>query len=305
MSPASSASQSSAAARVARLVAMQPQALSQRQRIMRRFQRNRRAVLGLILLTAFVLLALFAPQIASYPPDQQVIANRLKPPGALNWMGTDVLGRDVFSRAVYASQISMTIGIFAMLVAVGVGVSVGVLSGYFGGWVDHVLMRLTDMLLAFPVFFLLLTITALFGNSITVLVLLLGITSWGVNARVVRGQVLSLRNEEFITAARTLGASDTRIILRHIVPNILPIILVDATLRVALIILLEGGLSFLGVGVQPPTPSWGNMIAEGGEQLRRAWWVSVFPGLMLFLCTLSFNLVGDGLRDAFAPRMSR
>lgn len=290
---------------MSRVNALLVPSLSQRRRILKRFMRNRRAVIGLALLTAFVLLALFAPQIAPYSPDQQVIANRLKPPSGLNWMGTDALGRDVFSRAAYASQISMTIGLFAMLVAVGVGVTVGVFSGYFGGWVDNVLMRLTDMLLAFPVFFLLLTITALFGNSIAVLVLMLGATSWGVNARVVRGQVLSLKNEEFITAARTLGATDLRIILRHIIPNTLPIILVDATLRVALIILLEGGLSFLGVGVQPPTPSWGNMISEGGEQLRRAWWVSVFPGTMLFLCTLCFNLVGDGLRDAFDPRMSR
>lgn len=290
---------------MSRVNALLVPSLSQRRRILKRFMRNRRAVIGLAFLTAFVLLALFAPQIAPYSPDQQVIANRLKPPSGLNWMGTDALGRDVFSRAAYASQISMTIGLFAMLVAVGVGVTVGVFSGYFGGWVDNVLMRLTDMLLAFPVFFLLLTITALFGNSIAVLVLMLGATSWGVNARVVRGQVLSLKNEEFITAARTLGATDLRIILRHIIPNTLPIILVDATLRVALIILLEGGLSFLGVGVQPPTPSWGNMISEGGEQLRRAWWVSVFPGTMLFLCTLCFNLVGDGLRDAFDPRMSR
>jgi peptide/nickel transport system permease protein len=270
-----------------------------------RFVRNRRAAVGLFLLVVFCLMALFASVIAPFKADQQFLSDRLHEPNSQYLMGTDGLGRDVFSRAVYAAQISIPVGIFAMLVAIFIGVSIGMASGYFGGLVDNILMRLTDMLLAFPVFFLLLTITALFGRTIPVLIFMLGITSWGVNARVVRGQVLTLKEQEFITAARSIGASDARIMLRHILPNILPIILVDATLRVALVILIEGGLSFLGVGVQPPTPSWGNMIAEGGGLLRRAWWVSVFPGIFLFLCTISFNLVGDGLRDALDPRLSR
>lgn len=268
-----------------------------------RLLRNARAVIGLVLLVLFCVMALAAPVIAPYRADEQILLDRLQPPSATHLMGTDQLGRDIFSRAVYASQISIPIGIFAMLVAATVGITIGVVSGYVGGWVDNVLMRLTDMLLSFPIFFLLITITALFGRTIPVLILMLGLTSWGVNARVVRGQVLSLKEKEFVEAARSLGASGPGIIVRHILPNIVPIIIVDATLRVALVILVEGGLSFLGLGVQPPTPSWGNMIADGGSLLRRAWWVSVFPGMFLFLCTMSFNLVGDGVRDAVDPSM--
>ncbi len=274
-----------------------------RNTIGRRFLRNKRAVVGALLLLVFILLAIFAPVVAPFSPDAQVLSDRLQPPDNHYVMGTDGLGRDVFSRTLYASQISIPIGIFAMIVAVTVGVSIGMLSGFFGGWINSILMRMTDMLLAFPVFFLLLTVTTLFGRTIPVLILVLGLTSWGVNARVVRGAVLALKEKEFVTAARSLGATNFDIIVKHIFPNILPIIIVDATLRVALVILIEGGLSFLGVGVQPPTPSWGNMVAEGGSLLRRAWWVSVFPGIFLFLCTISFNLVGDGLRDALDPRM--
>lgn len=273
-----------------------------RMKFSQRFIRNKRAVVGAVLLLIFTLSAIFAPQIAPFDAETQNIVDRLKPPSSEYLMGTDQLGRDIFSRAIYATRISMPIGVFAMLVSLTVGVSIGMLSGYFGGILDNVLMRLTDMLLAFPVFFLLLTVTTLFGRSIEVLTLLLGFTSWGVVARVVRSEVLALRQKDFIEAANSLGASHMRIMMQHILPNTLPIIIVDATLRVALIILIEGSLSFLGVGIQPPTPSWGNMVAEGNALLRRAWWVSVFPGIFLFLCSMSFNLVGDGLRDAFDPR---
>lgn len=288
------------------VAALKPATNTQRSTILRRFLRNQRAVVGSVLLLAFILIALLAPVIAPSSPDQQILTDRLLAPGEKGYlMGTDGLGRDIFSRTVYASQISIPIGVFAMLVSVTVGVTIGLLSGYFGGWVDLVLMRLTDLLLAFPIFFLLLTVTTLFGRTIPVLILVLGLTSWGVNARIVRAQVLSLKEKEFVEAARSLGATNNGIIWRHIFPNILPVIIVDATLRVALVILIEGGLSFLGVGVQPPAPSWGNMVAEGGTLLRRAWWVSVFPGAFLFLCTISFNLVGDGLRDALDPRMKQ
>ena len=268
---------------------------------LQRFVRNRRAVIGAFLLTSFCLIAVFAPSIAPFKADEQNILDRLTEPNSTYIMGTDQLGRDIFSRAVYASRISIPIGVFAMFVASTVGVSIGLISGFYGGIIDNVLMRLTDMLLSFPVFFLLLTVTTLFGRTMFVLILILGLVSWGVVARVVRGQVLMLKEREFVEAARSLGASNFGILVRHIFPNVLPIIIVDATLRVALLILVEGGLSFLGVGIQPPTPSWGNMVAEGGALLRRAWWVSVFPGLFLFLCTMSFNLVGDGLRDALDP----
>lgn len=269
---------------------------------LQRFIRNKRAVIGALLLLLFTFIALFAPQIAPFSAETQNIVDRLKPPGGEYFMGTDQLGRDIFSRSIYATRISMPIGIFAMFVSLTVGVSIGMISGYFGGAVDNILMRLTDMLLAFPIFFLLLTVTTLFGRSLEVLTLLLGLTSWGVVARVIRSQVLSLKEKEFIEAAHSLGASHTQILMKHILPNTMPLIIVDATLRVALVILIEGSLSFLGVGIQPPTPSWGNMVADGNALLRRAWWVSVFPGVFLFLCSMSFNLVGDGLRDAFDPK---
>lgn len=269
-----------------------------------RFIRNRRAVVGAALLAIFVAVAVFAPHIAPFEADEQNIIDRLRAPDSNYLMGTDQLGRDIFSRAVFATQVSMPIGVFAMIVAVTVGVSIGMASGYFGGVTDNVLMRLTDMLLAFPVFFLLLTVTTLFGRTLPVLTLLLGLTSWGVVARVVRSQVLAVKETDFVEAAHSVGASHLAILRRHIFPNILPIVIVDATLRVALVILIEGGISFLGVGIQPPTPSWGNMVAEGTALLRRAWWMSVFPGAFLFLCTMSFNLMGDGLRDALDPRFS-
>ena len=286
------------------IASLDDQSLSTRPSFWRRFIRNRRAVVGAALLAVFIAIALFAPQIAPFEADEQNIVDRLRAPGETYLMGTDQLGRDIFSRSVYATQVSMPIGVFAMIVAVTVGVSIGMASGYFGGLTDNILMRLTDMLLAFPVFFLLLTVTTLFGRTLPVLTLLLGLTSWGVVARVVRSQVLAVKETDFVEAAHSVGASHFQILRRHIFPNILPIVIVDATLRVALVILIEGGISFLGVGIQPPTPSWGNMVAEGTALLRRAWWVSVFPGAFLFLCTMSFNLMGDGLRDALDPRFS-
>jgi peptide/nickel transport system permease protein len=271
--------------------------------VWRRFLRNRRAVVGATVLVLFCTLALLAPLVAPYPAEHQRLLERLKPPGPGHIMGTDGLGRDVLSRAIYACRVSLPIGIAAMLVSMSVGVAVGMIAGYAGGTIDNILMRFTDLLLAFPIFFLLLTVTALFGRGITVLILMLGLTSWGSTARIMRGEVLAIKEQPYVEATRALGAKDWRIIMRGILPNAVPVILVAATLRVTLVILVEGGLSFLGLGVQAPTPSWGNMIAEGREFLRVAPWISIFPGLFLFLCTMSFNLVGDGLRDAFDPRM--
>lgn len=275
-----------------------------RVRVWRQFARNRRAVVGSFVLVLFCGLALLAPVVAPYPAEHQRLVERLRPPGPGHVMGTDGLGRDVFSRAVYACRVSLPIGVAAMIVSMSVGVGIGLIAGYAGGKVDNVLMRFTDLLLAFPIFFLLLTVTALFGRGIAVLILMLGLTSWGSTARIMRGEVLSIKEQPYIEAARAVGARDSRIILRNILPNAVPVILVAATLRVTLVILVEGGLSFLGLGVQAPTPSWGNMIAEGREFLRVAPWISIFPGLFLFFCTMSFNLVGDGLRDALDPRMA-
>lgn len=274
-----------------------------RSTVWRRFLRNRRAVVGGVILICFCVLALLASSIAPFPAEHQRLVERLQPPGGSHLMGTDGLGRDVFSRAVYACRVSLPIGVAAMIVSMSVGIGVGLAAGYFGGIVDNLLMRLTDLLLAFPIFFLLLTVAALFGRTISVLIIMLGLTSWGSTARIVRGEVLAIKEQPYIEASRALGASDLRIILRGILPNTVPVIIVAATLRVTLVVLVEGGLSFLGLGIQAPTPSWGNMISEGREFLRVAWWISVFPGVFLFLCTMSFNLVGDGLRDAFDPRM--
>jgi peptide/nickel transport system permease protein len=269
----------------------------------RRFMRSRRAVAGFVVLVFFCLLAVLAPLVAPYSAEQQRLVDRLQAPSAEYLMGTDGLGRDVFSRSVYACRVSLPIGIAAMIVSMSVGVAVGMIAGYAGGAVDSILMRFTDLLLAFPIFFLLLTVTALFGRDITVLILMLGLTSWGSTARIMRGEVLAIKEQPYVEAARSLGARDLHIILRSILPNAVATILVAATLRVTLVILVEGGLSFLGLGVQAPTPSWGNMIADGRAFLRVAPWITLFPGLFLFLCTMSFNLVGDGLRDAFDPRL--
>ncbi len=275
--------------------------VSRRRGFWPRFARNQRAVVGLVILAVFGLLALFPRLVVPYAADKQVLVDRLLPPSPRHWMGTDGLGRDVFSRSAYATRVSLPIGMFAMLVSVSVGVTIGVIAGYLGGWVDAVLMRFTDLILAFPVIFLLLTMTSIFGRGVNVLILLIGATSWGSTARIMRGQVLALREALYVEAARSVGSSSLRIMFRHILPNTVPTIAVAATLRVALGILVEGGLSFLGMGVQAPTPSWGNMITEGREFLRMAWWMSVFPGLFLFLCVMSINLVGDGLRDALDP----
>ncbi len=267
----------------------------------KRFANNRLAVVGGVIIVIFLFITIFAPAIAPYKPDEQHVRDRLQPPSAQYWFGTDSLGRDIFSRTIYATRVSMPIGFLAMFISMVVGVVIGLLSGFYGGQLDNALMRFTDLVLSFPIFFLLLTIAAIFGPNITTIVWMLGLTSWGGTARLMRGQVLSIREMPYIEAARTIGVKNSRIISRHILINCLPIIFVTATLLVAYAILVEGGLSFLGLGVQPPMPSWGNMMAQGREILRTAWWASVFPGIFLFLAVISFNLLGDGIKDFFDP----
>jgi peptide/nickel transport system permease protein len=218
-------------------------------------------------------------------------------------LGTDQYGRDIFSRVIYGSRISLSIGFLVVLISVTLGTVIGVSSGYFGGWVDNVLMRLVDVLIAFPALFLILIIIATFGNSIYLIVITLSFTGWMGVARIVRGQVLSLKEQEFILAAKSLGLSHLRIIFRHLVPNALTPVIVAATLRIGSIILTEAGLSFLGLGVQPPTPSWGNIINEGRDSLLNHWWISTFPGIAILSTVVCFNLIGDGVRDALDPRM--
>ncbi|MBI4280212.1 MAG: ABC transporter permease [Armatimonadetes bacterium] len=268
-----------------------------------RFLRNRRAIAGAVILVAFVAMSLFAPAVAPYRSDEQNFLDRLAPPGARHVMGADHLGRDVFSRTVWAGRVSLSIGLLSTLLTMLLGVTAGTAAGYFGGWTDTLLMRLVDMILAVPLFFLAVAFLALYGPSIPGLIFILGAASWPPSARLVRAEFLRLKVADFVTAARALGARDLAIIVRHILPNVVPVIVISATLRVGIAILAEAGLSYLGLGVQPPTPSWGNIVADGRVYLRTAWWVSLFPGAFVLLSVMAVNLVGDGLRDAFDPRM--
>ncbi len=218
-------------------------------------------------------------------------------------LGTDQYGRDILSRVIYGSKISLSIGFLVVLISVTLGTVIGVTSGYFGGWADAVMMRVVDVLIAFPALFLILIIIATFGNSIYLIVLTLSFTGWMGVARIVRSQVLSLKEQEFILAAQSLGLSNMRVIFRHLAPNTLTPVIIAATLRIGSIILTEAGLSFLGLGVQPPTPSWGNIINEGRDSLLNYWWISTFPGIAILTTVVCFNLIGDGVRDALDPRM--
>lgn len=268
-----------------------------------RFVRNPRAIAGAAIMLLFLLIALGGPRLAPFAPSAPHLLDILRPPGGRYLLGTDDLGRDILSRVVVASRVSLAIGVLSMLVSIVAGVLVGTLAGFLGGHVDGVLMRVTDVVLAIPVFFLTVAFLALFGPSVGRLIWIIGLTAWPPTARLVRVEILALRARDFVTAVRATGASSGRIIVRHLLPNVVPVIVISATLRVGLAILTEAGLSFLGLGVQPPQPSWGNIIADGRQFLGVAWWVSFFPGLCVFLAVMAFNLVGDGLRDAFDPRL--
>jgi peptide/nickel transport system permease protein len=274
---------------------------------MNHFKRNRLAVIGLVVVAALYAVAVLAPLIAPYNPIAQhdLVRTGYLPPSPAHWLGTDRFGRDVLSRILYGARISLSIGFLAVAIAVVLGSALGAAAGYLGGWLDAAIMRFTDMVLAFPRLVLLIMIVALFNQSITLIILVLGLTQWPGTARLVRGEVLSLREREFIQAAYALGFKRTRIIVRHLIPNVLAPVIVAATLGIGNTIVLEAGLSFLGLGVRPPTPSWGNMVADGRQNLLGAWWVATFPGLVIVLTVLAFNLVGDGLRDAMDPRLRR
>jgi peptide/nickel transport system permease protein len=271
----------------------------------RHFRKSKVALAGLFILVALYLVALLAPLIAPYDPIEQrdIVQTSYLGPNAANWLGTDRFGRDILSRILYGARISLSIGFVATLISVTLGTVLGALAGFFGGKVDSLLMRFTDMVLAFPRLVLLIMIVALFSPSIAVIITVLGLTQWPNTTRIVRGDVLSLREREFIQAAHALGFGKARIIFRHLVPNVLAPVIVTATLGIGNTIVLEAGLSFLGLGVQPPIPSWGNMVADGRDNLLGAWWVATFPGLTIVLTVLAFNLVGDGLRDALDPRL--
>jgi peptide/nickel transport system permease protein len=269
----------------------------------RHFKKNRLGVGGLVIIIIVFLIAIFAPFLSPYDPGKTDVSLKLKPPSFQHYLGTDQLGRDVFSRMLYGSQISLSVGFVAVGISILIGILIGAIAGYKGGWVDSLLMRFVDIMLSFPSFFLILTVVAILRPNIYNVMIVIGITSWEGTARFVRAEFLSLRERDYVQAARALGVKDRRIIFRHILPNALAPVFVTASLGVASAILVEAGLSFLGFGVQPPAPSWGNILTEGRTYIFDAWWLTVFPGLAILITVLSFNLFGEGLRDALDPRL--
>jgi peptide/nickel transport system permease protein len=269
------------------------------------FKKNRLATAGLCCMLFLYLVALLAPLIAPYDPNLQedIVNTRYLAPSMDHPMGTDKFGRDIFSRVIYGSRISLSIGFIAVGISITLGSLVGAVAGYAGGRTDNAIMRVVDMLLSFPRLVLIITVVALFTPSIFLLVAVLGATGWMGTSRIVRGQVLALREQEFVQAVRALGLKDWRILLFHVLPNSMAPIIVSATLGIGNTILLEAGLSFLGLGVQPPTASWGNIINDGRGVLLDAWWIATFPGLAIVITVICFNLLGDGLRDALDPRL--
>lgn len=271
-------------------------------RALRRFMRHRLALIGLVILVIMFLTALLAEPLTAFDYDQRNRDYRDGSPNGLHLLGTDRLGLDVWSNLVYATRVSLSVGVVTGLLAVGIGTLVGLISGYIGGWVDGFLMRLVDVIIAFPTLVIVLAAVSLLGAGLGNIILVISLLTWTGTARLVRAQVLSLRSWEFVVAAQALGASSGRIILWHLLPNVLSSILVAATLAIAGAILIEANLSFLGLG-DPTQPSWGRMLnaAQSHTILRTRWWLWIPPGLAIALCTLSFNFVGDGLRDAFDP----
>jgi len=269
----------------------------------RYFKKNKLAVGGLAVIVITFLIAGSASLMAPHDPGKTDVSLKLQPPSSQYVLGTDQLGRDVFSRMLYGSRISLSVGFVAVAISILIGILVGALAGYYGGWVDSVLMRFVDIMICFPSFFLILTVVALLGPSLLKVMFVIGITSWMGTSRFVRAEFLSLRERDFVQAAQALGVRDLRIIFRHILPNALAPVFVTATLDVATAILVEAGLSFLGFGAQPPAPSWGNILTEGRTYIFDAWWLTIFPGLAILITVLSFNLLGEGLRDALDPRL--
>ncbi len=263
-----------------------------------------RTRIGVTVVLLMLLMALAAPLIARYDPNSIDLINLLEPPSRAHWLGTDVQGRDVWARLVYGARVSLMVGFISQTIAVGIGVTLGLLAGFYGRWVDEVVMRLADVTLAFPTLLLLIAMAAALQPSLGVVFVTIGVVGWAGMARLVRGQVLVVRGLEYVQAARALGGTGRRIMLRHILPNVAGPVVIAATLGVAGAIMAEAALSFLGLGVQPPTASWGSMIADGRDldQLRSAPWTSVAPGLAIGLAVLGFNLLGDALRDALDPR---
>ncbi len=266
---------------------------------------NPLAMIGFAIIAGILLLALIAPFIAPYDPDAIDVKTILLSPSASHLMGTDGLGRDVFSRMLYGARISLMVGFVAVGIATAIGIVLGAIAGFYRGWVDTVIMRIVDVMLSIPTFFLILAVIAFLTPSIWNIMIVIGLTSWMGVTRLVRAEFLSLRNREFVLAAQTLGAKDARLIFTHLLPNSLTPIIVSSILGIASAVLVESGLSFLGLGVQAPQASWGNILTDGKEYIQFAWWLSLFPGLAILITVLGYNLLGDGLRDAYNPRSSQ
>jgi peptide/nickel transport system permease protein len=272
---------------------------------MKKILQNKMTMCALVLISIIAAAAVFAPYIVKYDPSAQDLSRRLSAPSYEHLLGTDDLGRDVFSRMIYGARVSVSVGFFAVLITLFIGVILGMLSGYLGGLADSVIMRFTDIMLCFPTFFLILIVIAFFEPSIVNVMVVIGITSWPGLARIVRAEVLSVREREFVLASRMLAVSRARLLFVHILPNVISPIIVYAAIGIGSAILTESGLSFLGLGVQPPMSSWGQILMQGKDYIYVAWWLSLFPGLMILFTVLSFNMIGESLRDILDPKDGR
>ncbi|OPJ55681.1 oligopeptide ABC transporter permease [Clostridium chromiireducens] len=272
---------------------------------LKRFFKNRLALIGSIFLILFILIALFAPILSTYNRDSIDLSNIESQPNINHILGTDELGRDIFTRLLYGGRVSLGVAISATALQLIIGVTLGCISGYYGKWVDNIIMRIVDTVMCFPFFVIAISIAALIGPSVWNVILLIGLLQWTGVARIIRAEILSLKQSEFIEAARAIGLSNSEIIIKHLLPNTLSPVIVNATLSVAQGILMEAGLSFLGLGVRQPQPSWGNILsaAQSMRVLQYEWWLWIPAGLLVFLSVLSINFVGDGLRDALDPKM--
>ncbi|MCF8158193.1 MAG: ABC transporter permease [Burkholderiaceae bacterium] len=266
--------------------------------------KNPLALAGLIIIGVISMMAIFAPCIAPYDPDAINVKNILLSPSSMHLMGTDGLGRDVYSRMLFGARISLLVGIVAVGIATIIGIVLGAIAGFYRGWVDTVIMRIVDVMLSIPTFFLILAVIAFLTPSIWNIMIVIGLTSWMGVTRLVRAEFMSLRNREFVLASQTLGAKDSRLIFKQLLPNSLTPIIVSSVLGIASAVLVESGLSFLGLGVQAPQASWGNILTDGKEYIEFAWWLSMFPGLAILITVMGYNLLGEGLRDALDPRTS-
>ena len=269
----------------------------------KRFSKNKLSLIGATAVLILVCVSLLAPFISPYDPTTIDVYNVLSPPSTEHLLGTDELGRDLLSRIIWGSRVSLKVGLVAVGIALCIGTLIGAVAGFYGGKIDAVLMRFVDIMLAFPTFFLILAVIAILEPSIFTIMAVIGITSWMDVARLVRAEFLTLKERDFVDAAKAAGVSNPRLIFKHLLPNALSPVFVAATFGIAGAILVESGLSFLGLGVQPPEPSWGNILTSGKDNIEVAWWLSLYPGLAILITVLSYNLVGEGLRDALDPRL--